>query len=116
MPSPVPERNRNVYFSEPDSRAALGMPNTAALITDVKRELGWDAWRHSAGLDDDLIRAFQAFYPDGGDTGFTPDAVDFFRSCTAMSRSVLGFQGACQKLPTFSVVSSSESPTSWSSV
>lgn len=59
MPSPVPERNRNVYFVGAGLSCALGMPNTAALITDVKRELGWDTWRHSAGLDGDLIAAFE---------------------------------------------------------
>lgn len=115
MPSPVPERNRNVYFVGAGLSCALGMPNTAALITDVKRELGWDAWRHSAGLDDDLIQAFEASIPMAVTPASPPMRSISSRSYIAMSRSALGCPAACQKPPTSFAVSSSESPTSWSS-
>jgi len=101
VPSPVPERNRNVYFVGAGLSCALGMPNTAALITDVKRELDWESWRHSAGLGDDLIAAFEAFYPDGGDTGFTPDAVDFFSVLHSYVEVCAGFPGSLPETADF---------------
>jgi hypothetical protein len=94
MPSPIPERNRTVYFVGAGLSCALGMPNTAALITDVKRELEWTSWRHSANLDTDLKNAFKAFYPDGTDKGFTPDAVDFFSTLHSYVEVCAGYPGS----------------------
>jgi hypothetical protein len=70
------------------------MPNTAALITDVKRELEHGTWRHSANLDVELKDAFRAFYPDGEDKGFTPDAVDFFSTLRSYVEVCAGYPGS----------------------
>lgn len=94
MPSPIPDRNRTVYFVGAGLSCALGMPNTAALVTDVKYELENRSWRHSANLDSELIDAFAAFYPDGEHEGFTPDAVDFFSTLRSYVEVCAGYPGS----------------------
>jgi hypothetical protein len=70
------------------------MPNTAALITDVRNQLVKSAWRHSATLEPELRDAFDAFYPDGSDKGFSPDAVDFFSSLRSYVEICSGYPGS----------------------
>ncbi len=77
------------------------MPNTAALITDVKRELEQGSWRHSANLGTELKDAFKAFYPDGEDKGFTPDAVDFFSTLHSYVEVCAGYPGSLSNTADF---------------
>jgi hypothetical protein len=78
MPSPVPERNRNVYFVGAGLSCALGLPNTAMLLEGVlalaSRAGRWQRER----LDERLRAAFEFFYPDAVHAGYMPDVVDFF--------------------------------------
>ena len=77
------------------------MPNTAALITDVKKQLGNTSWRHSANLDSELKDALKAFYPDGSDEGFTPDAVDFFSTLHSYVEVCAGYPGSLPETAEF---------------
>lgn len=101
-----------MYFVGAGLSCALGMPNTAALITDVKHELDHGTWRNSANLGGELKAAFKAFYPDGEDKGFTPDAVDFFSTLHIYVEVCAGYPGTLPTPPSSSVASSSASPTS----
>lgn len=94
MPSPIPERTRAVYFVGAGLSCALGMPNTAALITDVVQELTRHPWRHSAQLEAELNDAFAAFYPEGAERGFSPDAVDFFSTLRSYVEICAGYPGS----------------------
>lgn len=75
----------------------MGMPNTAALITDVVRQFEKEHWRHSASLDSDLTEAFAAFYPDGAEKGFSPDAVDFFSTLRSYVEICSGYPGSLRE-------------------
>jgi hypothetical protein len=79
----------------------MGMPNTAALITDVRTELAKHAWRHSSNLDSELRETFEAFYPDGTDNGFTPDAVDFFSTLRSYVEICAGYPGSVPETAEF---------------
>lgn len=75
MPSPLPARERDVYFVGAGLSCALGLPNTAMLLDGVL-ELA----DHNDGLEELLERAFKFFYPDAVNEGYRPDVVDFFSS------------------------------------
>src|SRR5882724_10735605 len=78
MPSPIPERNRQIYMVGAGLSVAMGLPNTAALVATVLDEYAKHPnWRHSGALKG-VKDAFKFFYPDGGNKDFRPDAVDFF--------------------------------------
>jgi hypothetical protein len=78
MPSPIPEREWNVYFVGAGLSCALGLPNTAMLLDEVielaERSSRWQR----VDLRSDLERAFEFFYPDAVHEGYKPDVVDFF--------------------------------------
>jgi hypothetical protein len=80
VPSPIPARDRRVYFVGAGLSCAFRLPNTATLITDTldfsKSKAG--AWLGEADLRGKLDRAFAFFYPDAKHPGFQPDVVDFF--------------------------------------
>jgi hypothetical protein len=79
----------------------MGMPNTAALITDVRAELDKHSWRHGANLETELTETFEAFYPDGKDEGFTPDAVDFFSTLRSYVEICAGYPGSVPETAEF---------------
>src|SRR5688572_9393381 len=65
MPAPIPERNRKVYFVGAGLSRALGLPNTAELITSVlKLARRSKRWRDTENLPGRLDAAFKYFYPD----------------------------------------------------
>jgi hypothetical protein len=78
VPSPIPARNRNVYFVGAGLSVALGLPNTAMLLHGVlnlaARSRRWQRER----LEERLRAAFEFFYPDAVHAGYMPDVVDFF--------------------------------------
>jgi hypothetical protein len=73
VPAPVPQRTRNVYFLGAGFSRALGLPNTAELLTEVHRL----AQAKSLAIDRKLRDAYQYFYPEEA-LAFVPDVVDFF--------------------------------------
>jgi hypothetical protein len=80
MPSPIPPRDRNVYFVGAGLSSAFRLPNTAALLSEAiafsKSSAG--KWMQDEGFDPKLRKAFRFFYPDASHAGFQPDVVDFF--------------------------------------
>ena len=71
----APRRDRTVYFVGAGLSCAFGLPNTAALLRDIR-----DAAKSGASLPSmqTLKDAFKALYPEGNKTDFLPDTVDFF--------------------------------------
>src|SRR6266545_2442872 len=73
MPAPIPVRTRNVSFLGAGFSRALGLPNTAELLTEV----------HKLADDRNLVigrklrDAYQYFYPEES-ASFVPEVVDFF--------------------------------------
>jgi hypothetical protein len=90
--------------------SALGLPITASLVSDVLEsyEQG-DRWRHSGSLGESLKRAFQLFYPDGGNKDFRPNAVDFFSTLKIYMTAQRGSRAACGMLRNCYADSSSRS-------
>jgi hypothetical protein len=75
----APRRDRNVYFVGAGLSCAFGLPNTAALLTELTNN---DALRRS--LTKEVLKpAYEAFYPDGSKAHYLPDTVDFFSSLQA---------------------------------
>lgn len=73
---------------------ALGLPNTASLVADVLRSYDHDrTWRHGKNLGPEMQKAFAYFYPDGANTDFRPNAVDFFSTLKAYIETGAGFPG-----------------------
>jgi hypothetical protein len=79
MPAPTPTRNRRVYFVGAGLSKALGLPNTAELLTGVlslaRRS---KRWNETENLPARVDAAFKYFYPDAANKGYRPDVVDFF--------------------------------------
>jgi hypothetical protein len=69
------------------------------LIVDVLALLNETNWRNSAQLEELLQEAFAAFYPDAGDPGFRPDAVDFFSTLKSYMEICAGFAGGFKDAP-----------------
>src|SRR5262245_403876 len=99
MASNVPRRDRTIYFCGAGLSCAMGLPNTASLITDLVAELDAGPWRHSAQLKDLLEAAFKAFYPDAKDKGFRPDTVDFFSAVKMHADLFEGYPGGLKDAP-----------------
>lgn len=80
MPSPIPPRDRSVYFVGAGLSSAFGLPNTPSLINATldfsKSKAG--KWLREERLSERLHKAFRFFYPDADHQGFQPDVVDFF--------------------------------------
>ena len=80
MPSPIPPRDRAVYFVGAGLSSAFRLPNTPSLINaaiDFSRTSA-GSWLGNEELSAKLKRAFRFFYPDASNEGFQPDVVDFF--------------------------------------
>lgn len=76
----APRRLRQVYFAGAGLSCAFGLPNTAALLTEISRV----AAETGRGPKEDALRdAYSAFYPDGAKRHYLPDTVDFFSSLQA---------------------------------
>jgi hypothetical protein len=79
VPSPVPVRDRNVYFVGAGLSCALGLPNTAMLLEGVIDLASRNRrWGRVERLDERLRVAFEYFYPDAVHEGYMPDVGDFF--------------------------------------
>src|SRR4051812_21243948 len=80
MPSPIPKRDRRVYFVGAGLSSAFRLPNTPSLITEAISfsRSARGAWLGSEGFRAKLNKAFAFFYPDADNLGFSPDVVDFF--------------------------------------
>lgn len=80
MPSPIPRRDRRVYFVGAGLSCAFRLPNTPTLITEAMSfsRTSKGAWLGKEGFRAKLKKAFEFFYPDADNVGFTPDVVDFF--------------------------------------
>lgn len=80
MPSPIPPRDRNVYFVGAGLSCAFRLPNTASLLSEAmtfsKSPAG--KWMQDEDFQVKLEKAFRFFYPDAEHAGFQPDVVDFF--------------------------------------
>jgi hypothetical protein len=97
MPAPTPDRNRDVYFVGAGLSKAMGMPNTAELITEVLRLAGrWKRWKE---LRPRMNEAFRFFYPDAGNRGYRPDVVDFFSALRTYIDVGAGLPGGFRDAP-----------------
>jgi hypothetical protein len=68
-----------VYFVGAGLSKALGLPNTAELLTgvlDLARKS--KRWNETERLPERVDAAFKYFYPDAANKGYRPDVVDFF--------------------------------------
>lgn len=78
-----PDRKREVFFLGAGFSCAAGLPNTAALLSEVHRlAKSTPSWGVSKDLEARLEAAYEFFYPDKG-PGFQPEVVDFFSVLTA---------------------------------
>jgi hypothetical protein len=89
MPAPIPQRTRNVFFLGAGFSRALGLPNTAELLTEVHSL----AKAHSLAIGGRLRDAYKYFYPEEATT-FIPDVVDFFSVLRAYEDVSKGTDGA----------------------
>jgi hypothetical protein len=80
VPSPIPPRDRTVYFVGAGLSSAFRLPNTPSLISEAvefsRSAIG--AWLRDDDFEQKLKGAFSFFYPDAAHPGFQPDVVDFF--------------------------------------
>lgn len=80
VPSPIPPRDRKVFFFGAGLSSAFRLSNTPSLLTDTlsysKSPTG--NWLSSHDFSSRLEEAFRFFYPDALHIGFQPDVVDFF--------------------------------------
>jgi hypothetical protein len=73
MPAPIPQRTRHVYFLGAGFSRALGLPNTAELLTEVHKL----ALSRNLVIERELREGYRYFYPEEA-TSFVPSVVDFF--------------------------------------
>jgi hypothetical protein len=89
MPAPIPQRTRNVFFLGAGFSRALGLPNTAELLTEVHKL----ARAKKLVIRGRLREAYKYFYPEEA-TSFIPDVVDFFSVLRAYEDVSVGTDGA----------------------
>ena len=77
---------------------ALGLPNTASLVSAVVDAHSRESWRHSRPLEH-LNESFGFFYPDGSEKDFRPDAVDFFATLKSYIETAEGLPGGLKDAP-----------------
>jgi len=100
MPSPVPPRDRKVYFVGAGLSSALGLPNTPSLIEGVlELAARHSRWLISEKLPDRLDQAFHYFYPDAINAGYRPDVVDFFSTLRTYLDVGAGLAGGLHDAP-----------------
>ncbi len=86
MPSPEPTRTLNVSFFGAGLSSAMGLPNTPALLTELRRS-------GSKELLAQLDEAYRFLYPDAIYEHYQPDVVDFFSSLSAFVGIGQGWPG-----------------------
>jgi hypothetical protein len=100
MPAPTPDRNRTVYFVGAGLSRALGLPNTAELLTGVlalaRRS---KRWRQTEHLPARIDAAAKFFYPDAENKGYRPDVVDFFSALRTYIDVGSGLSGGFRDAP-----------------
>lgn len=100
MPRPTPDRNRSVYFVGAGLSRALGLPNTAELLTGVvslaRRS---KRWRQTERLPSRIDAASKYFYPDAENKGYRPDVVDFFSALRTYIDVGAGLRGGFRDAP-----------------
>jgi len=89
MPAPIPQRTRTVFFLGAGFSRALGLPNTAELLTEVHNL----ARARKLLIARRLREAYKYFYPEEAST-FIPDVVDFFSVLRAYEDVSVGSDGA----------------------
>lgn len=100
MPPPIPERNRRVYFVGAGLSKALGLPNTAELLTSVlKLARRSKRWRETERLPGRIDAAAKYFYPDAENKGYRPDVVDFFSALRTYIDVGAGLRGGFRDAP-----------------
>jgi hypothetical protein len=100
MPSRIPTRDRRVYFVGAGLSKALGLPNTAELLTGVlalaRRS---KRWKETERLPARVDAAFRYFYPDAENKGYRPDVVDFFSALRTYIDVGSGLRGGFPDAP-----------------
>jgi hypothetical protein len=100
MPAPTPERNRDVYFVGAGLSRALGLPNTAELLSGVlalaRRS---KRWTQTERLPSRIDAASKFFYPDAENKGYRPDVVDFFSALRTYIDVGSGLRGGFTDAP-----------------
>jgi hypothetical protein len=100
MPAPTPERNRTVYFVGAGLSRALGLPNTAELLTGVLSLARRSRrWRQTEHLPARIDAASKFFYPDAENKGYRPDVVDFFSALRTYIDVGSGLSGGFRDAP-----------------
>jgi hypothetical protein len=100
MPSPIPPRDRKVYFVGAGLSCALGLPNTPSLIEGVLSLAAHHRrWLISEQLPNRLNQAFRFFYPDAVNAGYRPDVVDFFSALRTYLDVGAGLAGGFHDAP-----------------
>jgi hypothetical protein len=89
-----------VYFVGAGLSKALGLPNTAELLTGVLALARRSRrWRQTERLPTRLDAAFKYFYPDAANKGYRPDVVDFFSALRTYIDVGAGMRGGFQDAP-----------------
>jgi hypothetical protein len=100
MPAPTPERNRTVYFVGAGLSRALGLPNTAELLSCVLALAGRSKrWSQTERLPARIDAAAKFFYPDAENKGYRPDVVDFFSALRTYIDVGSGLSGGFRDAP-----------------
>src|SRR3954454_7825875 len=85
----APDRTRDTYFLGAGFSRAIGLPNTAELLSEVHKL----AKRNGLKIEEQLRAAYRYFYPEEART-FVPDVVDFFSVLRANEDVARGMPGA----------------------
>jgi hypothetical protein len=100
VPTPIPDRNRTVYFVGAGLSRALGLPNTAELLSgvlDLARRS--KRWSQTERLPNRIDAAAKFFYPDAENKGYRPDVVDFFSALRTYIDVGSGLSGGFKDAP-----------------
>lgn len=89
----VPARTKETYFLGAGFSRALGLPNTAELLTEVHKL----ARARGLAIDRHLRDAYAYFYPEEATT-FVPEVVDFFSVLRANEDVSQGMPGAFEHM------------------
>jgi hypothetical protein len=94
VPANIPQRTRDVFFLGAGFSRALGLPNTAELLTEVHRL----AKARNLLIGRKLRAAYKFFYPEEAKS-FVPDVVDFFSVLRAYEDVAGGADGSTARFP-----------------
>lgn len=94
MPANIPQRTRSVFFLGAGFSRALGLPNTAELLTEVHKL----ARARKLVIGRKLREAYKYFYPEEA-RSFVPGVVDFFSVLRAYEDVSGGADGGTPRFP-----------------